>query len=223
MVHLVRSRVLGLGLSVTLAALASLPGCRKSPKGGPQPLGTVHGSLVGAKPSGAPPRPRFATGPRMAILPGEGIGPIRMGATVATVERLMEAKCEVLTERFCRYVTRGVELELKDGVVAGMMVNRPDRPAGTDTLGRPLTYGLFNGFIPPDPKHGRPLNVMFGMHVPGVAEGMGPPRKVEPAPAGNPNGTVEIHYYDGAVLEYDRYPAARVPVLGGIRILVAKP
>jgi hypothetical protein len=116
-----------------------------------------------------------------------------------------------------------VEFELEDGAVVGMMVHRVERPAGNDAAGLPVTYGVFNGFIPPDPKHNRPLEVMFGMHVAGVNEGMGPPRKVEAAPAGSPNGTVEIHYYDGAILEYDRVPEAHVPVLGGIRVVQVKP
>jgi hypothetical protein len=225
MAHLVAARRLGSWLFVGCVALSLLAGCRKHEKGGPEALGTIRGPLVAARPSAARrdlPR-RYPGGPRLAILPGEGVGPIRFGATVATVERLMESKCDVSTERVCRYVNRAVEFELKDGVVVGMMVHRGERPAGTSAAGIPLTYGVFNGFVPPDPKHNRPLNVMFGMHVPGVKEGMGPPRKVEAAPAGNPNGTVELHYYDGAVLEYDQVPEAHVPVLGGVRILPVKP
>jgi hypothetical protein len=225
MVHLSAAKKLASWLMLGSISLCFMPSCRKHDKGGPQSLGTIRGPLVAARPSAARGvlARRYPAGPRLAIMPGEGIGPIRFGATVATVERLMEAKCDVVTERLCRYVKRAVEFELKDGVVVGMMVHRVDRPAGNDASGIPVTYGVFNGFIPPDKQHNRPLEVMFGMHVPGVKEGMGPPRKVEAAPPGNPNGTVEIHYYDGAILEYDRVPEARVPVLGGIRIVQVKP
>jgi hypothetical protein len=162
---------------------------------------------------------RLPVGPQLAILPGEGIGPIRFGANLATIERLMEAKCDDVTPQVCRYVTRGVEFVLKDGAVTEMVVHRHDRPAGSDAAGQARSYGVFNGYIPPDPSHNRPLNVMFGMHVPGVQEALGKPLRVEQAPAGNPNSTVEVHYYPGAVLEYDRIPEARVPVLGGIRVV----
>jgi hypothetical protein len=210
---------------VVLVTLGCLSACRHGEKDRAQALGTVRGPLVAARPSGVRrelPR-RFPGGPRLAILPGEGVGPIHFGATVTTVERLMEAKCDVQTDQVCRYVSRAVEFELRDGAVVGITAHRQERPAGTDALGVPLTYGVFNGFIPPDPRHNRPMNVMFGMHSPGVHEGMGSPRRVERAPAGNPNGTVEIEYYDGAVLEFDQIPEARVPVLGGIRIVAVKP
>ena len=69
-------------------------------------------------------------------------------------------------------------------------------------------------------QQGRPVDEAMVVEV---LKRMGPPRKVEAAPAGSPNGTVEIHYYDGAILEYDQVPEARVPVLGGIRVVQVKP
>ncbi len=75
------------------------------------------------------------TGPSLAIEAGKGVGAIRFGATVATIERLMEHRCEVLSENLCRYHTRGVDFHLVNGVLAKVHVQRAGRPAGNDMTG----------------------------------------------------------------------------------------
>jgi hypothetical protein len=149
-------------------------------------------------------------GPRLAILAGKGVGPIRIGATVATIERLMERKCEALTDQSCKYVSRAVEFELNQGVVVSIRAHRPHRPAGVKSAdGQERTYGVFNGLIPPD--------VQFGMTVPGVEVALGKPRRVEKVQ--DPIfGTRELRHYPGMILEYDQLPDAPL-VLGGVRII----
>ena len=50
----------------------------------------------------------------MAIVAGQGVGAIRLGANLATVERLMEAPCDEKTPTLCRYVARAVEFRFGD-------------------------------------------------------------------------------------------------------------
>lgn len=144
-------------------------------------------------------------GPRLAILAGQGVGPVRLGATVATIERLMESPCEVKTATLCRYVGRALELELDaGGKTVRIRAHRAGRAAGSGAV-----YGVFNGAIPPD--------LQFNMLPQAIQEHLGPPRKVEPkSAAAAPEAETEQHY-DGMVLEYDRLPNGRL-VLGGVRI-----
>lgn len=145
------------------------------------------------------------TGPRLAILAGQGVGAIRLGASVSTVERLMEVPCEEKTPTLCRYIGRAVEFELgEDGKVKKIRAHRRGRAAVGDK-----TYGVFNGAIPPD--------VAFGMLVRAVQEVLGPPDKVEDGNAGAAPEAVSQHRYKGMVLEYDRLANGNV-VLGGVRI-----
>ena len=198
---------LALGLWLT-------PGC--DPQRAPTPAASASAA--------APPRPKpsvnpnlgkrrrvlVRSGPALAIQAGKGVGPIRIGATVATIERLMDLKCETLTDRVCRYATRAVEFELEKGVVTSIRVHRPYRPAGgKNPDGQPRIYGIFNGMIPPD--------VQFGMTVPGAQMTLGKPRRVEKV-TDELFGTRELHYYDGMVLEYDKVGDAPL-VLGGVRIV----
>ena len=148
-------------------------------------------------------------GPRLAILPGKGIGPIRFGATVATVERHMQNKCDVLTDRVCRYFAQAVEFELRSGKVVAARVHRPRRPAGKDSRGQARVYGVFNGGIPPD--------VRFGMHVPGAQLTLGRPRRVKQV-SDELFGTREIHHYPGMTVEYDQVAGAPMIVLSGVRV-----
>ena len=81
--------------------------------------------------------------PSLAIQAGQGVGPIRIGATVATIERLMEAPCEVKTESVCRYIRRAVEFDLdKNGFTERIVVHRHDRPAGPDAQRRTASVRL---------------------------------------------------------------------------------
>jgi hypothetical protein len=148
-------------------------------------------------------------GPRLAVEIGKGLGPIRFGATVQTIERLMAAPCDLKTTELCRYYKQAIDFELKDGVLARIHVHRTDRSAGKDATGKPRTYGVFNGMIPPD--------LRFGMLPWAIQEYLGKPRRIEPAPGESGFDTAEIHYYDGVTLEFDRIGGSP-PVLGGIII-----
>ena len=150
------------------------------------------------------------SGPRLAILAGKGVGTIRIGATVATIERHMGRKCDELTGQVCRYVGRAVDFLLDDGKVASVHVHRPHRPSGVkDDAGVERVFGVFNGAIPPD--------VQFGMTIPGVQVALGPPQRVEKV-NDERFGTRELHYYPGMILEYDQLSGAPL-VLGGVRVV----
>jgi hypothetical protein len=160
----------------------------------------------------------------LAILPGQGVGPIRFGATVETIERLMEAPCDVKTETVCRFVDRALEFTLANGALVEVLIHRRDRPAAPlpgQSPQLPSTFGAYNGALPPDPDTGAKLPVDFGMHRQAVEEALGKPQRIERVEA-NPNGTVERLSYPGLVLELDEYPAAREPVVGGFRVIKKK-
>lgn len=165
------------------------------------PLGVPSHVPLGLPRNQLPPPP---SGPRLAILAGQGIGPIRVGATVATVERHMQAKCDHLDEQRCVYVDRAVEIELEGGVARAIVVHRVGRAA----LGE-RRYGFFNGAIPPD--------VSLGMTPAAVQKSVGPPSRVEPLATPGPHGTRERHHYEGMVLEYDLVDPPNL-ALGSVRI-----
>lgn len=153
------------------------------------------------------------SGPRLAILAGKGVGPIRLGATRATIERQMDRPCDVVTESLCRYITRAVDFHLSGGVVDKVVVHRRDRPAGKDKSGKEQVYGLFNGGFPPD------FEVMMKRKV--IMDHLGPALKLEEVTQDNPNHTVERQYYDGMTLEYDRWDNGQI-VLGAVIIEKSK-
>jgi hypothetical protein len=188
---------------VISAAVLSLAACEKkttapettatSASASPAPSSSVIGRYL------------VPVGPRLAILAGQGVGPIRLGATVATIERLMGAPCEVKTPTLCRYSTRAVEFELgKDGGTVRIHVHRMGRDAGDGK-----TYGVFNGAIPPD--------LQLGMTAKAVQEYLGQPESVEQGSKGAAPSTVVQHHYKGMILEYDELPTGR-SALGGVRI-----
>lgn len=148
----------------------------------------------------------IAVGPALLILPGQGLGPIRIGATVATIERLMAAPCEEKDEKVCRYPARAVEFLLDEkGVAYEMRVHRGERVAGKG----PRVYGIFNGRS----QEGlAPLMLQSA-----VREMLGPPLKVEPVKDGGTSNTVEVYTYNGMRIEFDRMPTGSV-VVGGIQI-----
>ena len=74
------------------------------------------------------------------MLAGQGVGPIRIGATVATIQRHMALPCEVKDDKVCRYIARGVEFELKNGVTERVRVHRAGRAAGKDASGATREY-----------------------------------------------------------------------------------
>ncbi|HEX4478910.1 MAG TPA: hypothetical protein VH142_27695 [Polyangiaceae bacterium] len=132
-----------------------------------------------------------ASGPAMAILAGKGVGPIRFGATVATIERLMAAPCEVRDADACRYYARGIEFLLKGGVVKEMHISRPGRPAP-----KGFSYGIFNGSTPE--------GVTTLVLERAVPELIGAPPKKEAVADGGANGTVDSWQYPGMRVDFDR-------------------
>lgn len=173
------------------------------------PAPSVSSSARAALPTAATLRFPIPTGPVLEILPGAGLGPIRFGATVKTIERLMEAPCDYLDEHTCRYVGRAVEFHLADGVVDGIKVPRRDRPAGKNKQGEPVVYGIFNGAIRPD--------LQLGMIPEAIQEVLGPPERVEKVGQPGVNNEVERHFYAGMRLTYDRLPNGKL-ALGEIEV-----
>jgi hypothetical protein len=147
------------------------------------------------------------SGPILAILAGQGVGPIRFGATQATVERLMERPCEVRNEKVCRYIGAAVEFFFDAaGKVDKIHVHRPGRPA-QDATGKMRPYGMFHGAIPPDLKM---LMLPWA-----IQQYLGKPLRVEPVLDGGPSFTEQRHYYKGMIVEYDRLDNGNL-VLGGV-------
>lgn len=190
-----------------LAALAALvPACSKQKKSS-----AAARASAAAKPPARPAewQPAAPSGPMLAILAGKGVGPIRIGATVATIERQMQKKCDVVTDKVCRYIDRAVEFDLENGKVKTIRVERPGRPAGKDKSGHEQRYGIFNGAIPPD--------IRTGMLPWAVQRVVGPPNKVEKKDGSGRNHVVEVAHYDGMTLEYDKLANGKL-ALGEIRI-----
>lgn len=184
-------------------------GCERSAP--PESTATSAAPIVSAAPPKAePPRRLIPQGPMMEIMPGKGVGPIRFGATFATVERLMELPCETRTETQCAYPNRGVVLEFEKGVVATIDVFRGGR-ALPNAKGPDDVYNYFNGAIYPD--------ILPGMIPDAVQEALGKPERVEKLEGPNPTNTMERHFYDGAILDYDLNSANQKLMLGRIRLV----
>jgi hypothetical protein len=191
----------------TIGALSVAFGLSCTAGGGTEAGGDGEDALPAAS-AGPPTRdpPRLPTGPGLPIDPGLGVGAIRFGATVATIERLMQKRCEVLSENLCRYVTRGVDFHLVGGELVEVHAQRAGRPAGRDAQGKPVEFGFFNGGIRPD--------LSFGMIPSAMQEYLGPPERTEPVPEPNPQTMVARDHYPGLVIEYDRYKNGRI-IWGG--------
>ncbi len=209
-------------LQFGLAILCALMSCKSREKGPPTPSASaglraapaVSSALAApSAPLTVAPMtsPQLPEGPVLAIDAGKGVGPIRIGANVSTIERLMGVPCEVKTADLCRFITRAVEFDLKNGVTDRIVVHRHDRPAGPDASGRPQSYGFFNGGIPP--------GVGLGMIPSAVVDLLGKPTSRETVTEANAFNTVERDTYPGMVLEYDTYTNGKV-ILGGV--LIAK-
>ncbi len=199
---------------LTVLALAN-GGCSK-----PEPPPAVVDQIAAAVAAGAiekdggeaarEKKGALPSGPMLAIDAGKGVGPIRIGATVGTIERLMDKRCEVLTDEVCRYVSRGVDFHLVGGITNWIHVQRAGRPAGVDGNGEAVEFGFFNGAIPPD--------LRLGMVPKAVQQYLGPPERIEHAPQPNPASLVASDYYPGMVIEYDRYTNGKI-IMGGVRIM----
>lgn len=205
-------RTLGVPEVLVIALALAAPACKSKPEKTP-PAAAVAATSASA-PVRRPPPPRrnwpLPSGPVLAVLAGQGVGPIRIGATVATIERHMALPCEVKTPVACRYITRGVDFQLEKGVTKSIYVQRAGRPAGKDASGNEAEYGFFNGGIPPD--------LRLGMIPTAIQEHLGPPRNVERSDKQGTENRVEIHSYDGLRIEYDRIENGNL-VMGGILVL----
>ena len=154
------------------------------------------------------------SGPSLVIEPGKGFGPIRFGATVETIERLIGEPCEEKRQQagdvVCRYSAQSVDFVLHDGKVVEMRGHRLGRPFKPEPK---LDYGIFNGRFA--------QGVAFGMLPAAATELLGAPKQVRAVTEENPNHTVEVHEYDGFRLEFDRISAESV-VLGGVVLTAPK-
>jgi hypothetical protein len=191
------------------ALAATITGCTCSESDTPKPAPSALPVVTVPEPAQTVNKPpidhviRLPSGPALEILPGQGVGAIRLGATAETIERLMGAPCEIKTEHECGYIGRAVEFLLDDqGATKEIKINRLDRPAPE---GR--TFGVFNG---------RMANGLTLTMIPsGVQYVLGPPKKVEEVKDGGSANTVQIAHYDGLRIEYDKVPPDRIEV-GGI-------
>jgi hypothetical protein len=173
----------------------------------------------------ARPRPHYEPVPvpgsmtLLAVLAGQGAGPIRIGANVTQVERLMQHKCEVRTENLCRYVRYGMDFNLVGGITQSIYVQRRGRPAGKSADGKDLEFGYFQGMIPPDLK--------LGMLPESIQQYLGKPYRVEKIPGPNPQNAIWRHYYPGLTLEYDFWHETGKLILGAMFVhkdpLLARP
>lgn len=217
------------GASVlALAWLTGCEGCQGRPEKPPSEAERTQllASAIAAPPSAQPKKfdsighpanvipgkgpPRVETkvprmGPAFPILPGEGIGPIRFGATKQTIERLMGAPCDEATETSCRYLTKAVDFKLEGGATTEIRISRKGREAKRAPDGSIIEYGFFNGAILPD--------LYFGMHAAALQEVLGKPQKVEQVTPMGLDGFSERHFYDGMTLEYDLWSNGKL-VLG---------
>ncbi|HEV8246578.1 MAG TPA: hypothetical protein VGP93_12455 [Polyangiaceae bacterium] len=195
-----------------LISILGLAACSRNEAAGTPAAASSSGSALS---SASRPKGRdwpLPSGPVLAILAGQGVGPIRIGATVPTIQRLMALPCDVKTPAVCRYIGRAVEFQLKNGVTERIYVQRAGRAAGKDSSGEPREYGFFNGAIPPD--------LRFGMIPAAIQEHLGPPERVEKLEPLAPNQTAERHYYPGLVVEFDRHANGNL-IMGGV--LIEKP
>lgn len=218
-------------LSISLLALGLIGGCKVTiPKYKGAARGAAATSSAGesaapptatsapaaaatAKPLSALPQDeqlfRVPVGPTLTILPGEGLGPIRFGANLKTIQRLMEADCTELSEhdgkQWCRYQPNAVDFGLDDKGLVEIHVHGmerefvPGKGLGVDNI-----YGIFRGsFV---------NKAQLGMYPQYASQGE--PLRVEKVEPGR-FPTVEKHYHENMVLEYDKLKNGNV-VLGGV-------
>jgi hypothetical protein len=229
--RVVSSRVALSGVALGLAISLLSAGCRSGEVEQGKPPSVAPAAAPPAAPVSKQPLAPLAPEPwhvpvgiSLPIEPGQGLGPIRFGARLDTIERLMGEPCEQKRQDapnvlVCRYSAQAVEFFLTDGVVTSMHAHRMGRPFLTDP--KP-DFGIFRG------RFG--AGVSFNMLMAPVQEVLGKPRAVHKVTTPNKYGTVETHDYPDFTLEYDQMAPDRV-VLGGVilrapaskRPAVAKP
>jgi hypothetical protein len=216
---------------VLLAALVLLAACTTGCRSGDVDKSAATavapaamGGAPGAAPRNARSRPiaplapepwHIPVGISLPILPGEGVGPIRFGASLETIERLIAEPCEEKRQdaphvTACRYSAQAIELFLTDGALSSLRIHRLGRPFLKDP--KP-DFGIYNGRF----QSGASL----GMLQPAVQELLGKPQAVRTVTEPGAFNTVELHDYDGFVLEYDKSQSGQV-VLGGIQLSAPK-
>jgi len=187
------------------AANAAAPAAAGSAAGGADAQGVARPRPIAPV---APEPWHVPVGITLLIQPGKGLGPIRFGARLETIERLIGEPCEQKRQDspqllVCRYSAQAVEFVLTDGALSSVHVHRLGRPFGTEP--KP-DFGIFNGRFEG--------GASMGMLMSGVQELLGKPKAVHAVKEANRYGTIEVHDYAGFSLEYDRLDADRV-VLGG--------
>lgn len=183
-------------------------------------------STTAAAPSSAPPPTgpalppesqvfRIPVGPALPILPGEGIGPIRFGASLATIQRLIEGECTELVKdgrlEWCRFQPNAVDFGLAKDKLVEIRIHGSEREfVPGKGLGVDNAYGIYNGKF---------LNgAQLGMYPDYASQGK--PRRIEKVTPGR-HPTVERHHYDGLVLEFDKLQNGNT-VLGGVVLTKSK-
>jgi len=127
------------------------------------------------------------------VVPGKGITAMRFGATVETIERHMQAPCDVKTETRCLYIEQAIDFTLDKGVLVRAKVYRRDRPVP----GVPdRTFGTFHGGMAPA--------IVMGLHRHIVHEEFGAPDRSEAVDAPTGLGLAARDFYAGLTLEYDK-------------------
>jgi hypothetical protein len=220
-------------VATTLSLLCALCGCNPKRSGTTHAAASTSASAESSVPAGSAPTKTASTatpvpttrlkppvfhipvGPAFGVEPGVGMGPIRFGATVATVERLMDQPCVERTKDACYYPNHALDFLFEDGVLARIHIHGEERPFKNDGSG--YTYGIFNGKL---------LNgVELGMYREYVEQLMGPPPKGHDVKLGTaPRGfqTVYVGEYPGITMEYDKLKNGNV-VLAGMALTKASP
>lgn len=196
---------------LVLILTAQVGSCKSKPSD-PSPAATTAPSAKSqATPTPSAPTPftpprgtPTPRGPALLVMPGQGLGPIAFGATFATIERHMEAPCEVKTESLCRYITRAVDFKMEGGVLVALHVQSWLRPVSANNPS--VHWGMFNGGFLPD--------LRLGMMPWAIEEKLGKAARVEQVSGQAPE---ELHHYAGMILEYDRLENKKL-ALAGIRM-----
>jgi hypothetical protein len=191
--------------STTAAATIAMPGAAPVVTA-PEPTAAPSAAATFVKEE---PVFRVPVGPALLIMPGEGVGPIRFGAKLSTVQRLMESDCTELSEvggvQWCRYQANAIDFGIKDDKLAEIHVHGVEREfVPGKGLGVDNSYGVFRGAFA--------NRAQLGMYEKFVDQGK--PLRVEKVTPGR-FPTVEKHHYENMVLEYDKLTNGNV-VLGGV-------